>query len=220
MLKRNIKLKSIILIALLCIVTFVGVRFIGKGISIKTKGTQPVVISQVKSETVEEDILHKEVIVSKFNTIQKIQVIQTSLTQDITIDNGVENDFFKNKKNLKITGIGKFILDLDKIDEKNIIIDNTNKSIELFITKPYAEVDLQEDKTEFSEEKGLFKFKDIELTLEQSETMKYQVKEQMIEKLNGEGYSEIVEVKTKESIENILNKLTDFKFTVNINFVD
>ena len=50
--------------------------------------------------------------------------------------------------------------------------------------------------------------------------MKYQVKSQMVESLENEKYNDIIKEKTKESLEWILNKLTDDNYTVNIDFVN
>ena len=218
MLKRSKRIIKIILaISVISLVMLIGYKGIN-AIKGRTGITQPIVISQVRNAVSDKNILHKETVVSKFNSMQKIQVIQTSVSQSVTINNGYTNNFFKNDKVIGFTGLGSYNLDLSKIGENNITIDNNNKTIKLFISKPTVEIELLENKTTFQDDKGYFAFNDMKMTPEEYETMKYQVKSQMTEKLNGSEYDSIVKIKTKESLENILNKLTDNNYTVTIIF--
>jgi len=219
MLKRSKTFRKLLSLILASLVIYVGVNYtISK---LNKSPTPPVVISQIKKVgIVEEKVLHKEVITNKFNTIQKIQVIQTSVTQSVTIQHGFNNKFFKNNKLIKFTGIGSYSLDLSKINENNIVINNTDKTISIFITKPLAEIELLEEKTEFQDEKGFLIISEVEQTPEEYEQLKYEVKSEMKMKLNGTEYNEIVKTKTIESLEGILNKLTNNEYIVKINFVE
>ena len=219
MLKRSKTFRKLLSLILASLVIYVGVNYtISK---LNKSPTPPVVISQIKKVgIVEEKVLHKEVITNKFNTIQKIQVIQTSVTQSVTIQHGFNNKFFKNNKLIKFTGIGSYSLDLSKINENNIVINNADKIISIFITKPLAEIELLEEKTEFQDEKGFLIISEVEQTPEEYEQLKYEVKSEMKMKLNGTEYNEIVKTKTIESLEGILNKLTNNEYIVKINFVE
>ena len=217
MLKRNkgfIKMLSVLLASLVLYLSF------NYGIAklTQTKPTQPIVISQVRTTIAEKEVLHKEVILSKFITTKKIQVIQTSVSQQMIISQGAKSGLFKNDKILTFQGIGKYIVDLDKINEENIVINDDEKTVTIFTTKPSAEVELLEEKTEFQDDKGKLSFWDIKLTPEESEKYKYEVKQQMLDKLNGEN-DEIVETKAKESLESLLLQVTGNKYRVIINFV-
>lgn len=218
MLSKNLKiLLSGILVGLLL---YIGSSYGINKLRGNTGLTQPIVISQVKSNLVDNNILHKETVVSKFNTIQKIQVIQTSVKQEVNINNGYQNNFFKNDKKIVFTGIGTFNLDLSIINSNNITINNTDRTISLTISKPTVQIELLEDKTTFQDDKGYLAFYDIKMSPEEFEQMKYSVKEQMGSKLESESYDSIVKEKTKESIENILNKLTGSNYIINITFVE
>lgn len=211
------KLKKILIITLLGLSILLGAK---SCLSRITQPTKPIVISQVKKSILDENILHKETIVSKFNSTRKIQVIQTNISQEVTISQGFNNDLFKNNKIITFNGIGKYMLDLSKINKENIIIDNSSKQITIFTSKPSIEIELLEEKTQFQNEQGLFRFSDVEVTPEEYESMKYQVKQQMIGKLNSAEYDKIVKQKTKESLEGLLNKLTQNKYKININIVE
>ena len=220
MLKRSKRLLKIIMsIMLISIVMGIGIKGINKFRG-NTGITQPIVISQVKNSISDKNILHKKTIISKFDSIEKVQIIQTSCNQSVTINNGCTNNFFKNDKILNFKGIGSYILDLSKIDKDNIAINNNDKTINMFISKPTVQIELLEDKTTFQDDKGYLVFYDVEMTPEEYESMKYQVKAQMVESLQSEKYNDIIKEKTKESLENILNKLTDDNYTVNINFIN
>jgi len=220
MLKRSKRIIKIIMsIMLISVVMFLGI----KGFNLirgNTGITQPIVISQIRNSISDKNILHKETVVNKFNSIQKIQIIQTSCKQSVTINNGYTNNFFKNNKIIEFTGIGTLNLDLSKIGKDDIEINNYNKTIKMFISKPTIQIELLEEKTTFQDDKGYLVFYNVEMTPEEYEQMKYQVKEQMIESLQSEKYNDIIKEKTKESLENILNKLTDDNYTVNIDFVN
>ena len=218
MLGKN--LKRILITVLLSLLLYIGANYGLSKIRQFNNPTSPVVISQIKNNIVKVKVLHKEVITSKFNTLQRIQVIQTTVTQEITIKQGMESGLFKNNKLIKFTGIGKYILDLNKIHEENIIIDDDNKIVRIFTTKPTVEVELLEEKTQFQDDKGKLSFWDIKLTPEEAEKIRYEVKQQMKLKLENIEYDSIFKEKAKESLEGILNKITDNKYEIIINFVE
>ena len=164
MLKRSKRLLKIIMsIVSISLVMFLGIKGFNK-IRGNTGITQPIVISTIKNSISDKNILHKKTIISKFDSIEKVQIIQTSCNQSVTINNGCTNNFFKNDKILNFTGIGTYILDLSKIDKDNIIINNNDKTIKLFITKPTVQIELLEDKTTFQDDKGYLVFYDVEMT--------------------------------------------------------
>lgn len=213
------KLKSILSTILVGLVLYVGINY-GMSKFIQTKPIQPIVISQVKSTILEKTVLHKEVITSKFESVQKIQVIQTSISQQITISQGMKSGVFKNDKIITFNGIGQYIIDLNKIHDENIVIDDDNRIVTIFTTKPTVEVELLEEKTEFQDDKGKLSFWNVKLTPEESEKYKYEVKNQMKDSLLNEKYDSIVSVKAKESLESLLLKATGYKYKIIINFVE
>jgi len=193
-----------------------------KGINVirgKTGITQPIVISQVRNSIGEKSVLHKEVILSKFESCKKIQIIQTTVKQEITISQGMKSGFFKNDKKITFTGIGKYIIDLNKIHKENIVIDNNNRTITMFTSKPDVEVELLEEKTQFQDDKGILSFYDVKLAPEELEKYKYEVKMQMLDTLQNGKNDTIIESKAKESLESLILQTTANKYKIIINFV-
>jgi len=219
MLKRSKRIIKIILaISLISVVMVVGF----KGINVirgKTGITQPIVISQVRNSIGEKSVLHKEVILSKFESCKKIQIIQTTVKQEITISQGMKSGFFKNDKKITFTGIGKYIIDLNKIHKENIVIDNNNRTITMFTSKPDVEVELLEEKTQFQDDKGILSFYDVKLAPEELEKYKYEVKMQMLDTLQNGKNDTIIESKAKESLESLILQTTANKYKIIINFV-
>lgn len=216
----NVLISKLLSIILLGLIGYIAINYTLHKINNITKPTKPVVISQIRSlPVVEKNVLHKETIVNKFQSIQKIEIVETEISQQITIKNGYNNNLFKNNKIITFQGIGKYILDLNKINDDNIIIDKDSETIILYISKPIADVKLLEQETQFQDEKGLLTFYDIKLTPEEMENIKYQTKEQMKLKLSSTEYNDTIKEKTRASLEGIIDKLTDEHYKVIINFV-
>jgi len=215
-------LKIVLVATLLSIVIFIGVK-VSKGITTKSVPTNPVVISQVKSNIVEEKVLHKETIVSKFKNTDIRQIMQTTVSHPIIISEGNGEGWFKNDKIISYNGIGKFLIDKSKITSDSFVIDNTNKTITMFTSKPVIEVELFEEKTQFQDDKGKLVFWDITPTPEESEKYRYDAKEIIKTELSNVKYDDYIISRAKEVLESILKETlieencTDY--TVNINFV-
>lgn len=210
--------QRILAILLIVATTFVGARFLIKKITAPSK---PQTYTQMKGiNKSNKDIIHKETIVSNLKSVSKLEIINASLTQEITIKQGYNNNLFKNNKIVKFTGIGKYILDLEKINSNNIQIDDKEKSITIFTSLPMINIELLEHKTTFQDEKGLLSFYDQKMSIEEFEKLKSDVKSSMTEKLMGEDHTKIVKEKTKESLTKMLNKLTQNNYKITINFVE
>lgn len=213
--KRTQKLLAVLLIA---VTTFIGAKFLIKKI---TAPNQPITYTQMKGNNkANKDIIHKETIVNNLKSVSKLEIINASLNQEVTIKQGYNNNLFKNNKIVRFFGIGKYILDLEKINSNNIQIDDKEKSITIFTSLPTVNIELLEHKTTFQDEKGLLSFYDQKTSIEEFEKLKSNVKASMTEKLMDEDYSKIVKEKTKENLTKMLNKLTQNNYKININFVE
>ena len=108
---------------------------------------------------------------------------------------------------------------LDKLNSEDILIDDSSKTVTIYMTKPIKDVTLLEDETKFGEtQKSWYLMnKDIEYNLEQVESIKYQVKcDALTLMLDLEDQAK---ESARASIEGIIRIVTNNNYQINIRWV-
>lgn len=159
-----------------------------------------------------EKVLEKKVVVEVINELANLEILQMQLNKQVKITKG---EFFKKEKEIKFSANGKYILNLNNISPNNIIIDG--KEILIFCSEPSVEVNFNESQTQFSKtEKAFYTIGDIELTVEEMESIKAQLKESIIVEMNRTTNMNIAKEKASKSIENTISKLTKSDYKVEV----
>ena len=108
---------------------------------------------------------YKEIILDEL--IEQKQIVIASNKMRIPFVQTEEHWFGKKTQEIEFSAIGRFIVDLDKLNSQDIMVDETSKTVTIYMTKPSKIVELLEDETKFGEtKKGLLVWGDIEYTLE------------------------------------------------------
>ena len=140
--------------------------------------------------TVEQTIDYKEVIVQDLKQINKLEIMQSSMKEEIEIKAQWDNFLFKNTQLIQIRGNGIYKLDLDKFE----VITSCNEAT--IIADIETSVEIYDVKTQT--EKGWLVMYDREFTSEQYSDMILKAKDKMNEKMKDD--METVKLKAEEVI--------------------
>ena len=139
---------------------------------------------------VEQTIDYKEVIIQDLKQINKLEVFQNSMKEEVEIKARWDNFLFKNTQQIQIRGNGIYKLDLDKFE----VITSYNEAT--IIADIETSVEIYDVKTQT--EKGWLVMYDREFTSEQYSDMILRAKDKMNEKMKDD--MEIVKNKAEEVI--------------------
>ncbi len=210
------KLKKIILMALLVTTVTIG------ALSLIKNTYRPPIFNQISSlqqQKVTKHVDYNKVIIDKLQSTCKLQVLDISLNETITVKKGFQNFMLKNNKQIKIKGIGHYILDLDKITKDNIVVNNNTKEITIYSALPSCSVELLENENEYANENGLLIFVDQEITPEESNGINTEIKNRMVKTMQDGEYMGIAKDKANEGLNKLLNGITSEDYKVRIVFV-
>jgi hypothetical protein len=146
--------------------------------------------------TVEQTIDYKEVIVQDLKQINKLEVMQSSMKEEVEIKAQWDNFLFKNTQLIQIRGNGIYKLDLDKFE----VITSCNEAT--IIADIETSVEIYDVKTQT--EKGWLVMYDREFTSEQYSDMILKAKDKMSEKMKDDMATvklkaeEVIKTKVKE----------------------
>jgi hypothetical protein len=146
--------------------------------------------------TVERAIDYKEVIVQDLKQINKLEIMQSSMKEEVEIKAKWDNFLFKNTQLIQIRGNGIYKLDLDKFEvitacNEATIIADIETSVEIYDVKTQTE-------------KGWLVMYDREFTSEQYSDMILKAKDKMSEKMKDDMATvklkaeEVIKTKVKE----------------------
>ena len=201
---RN-KLKTLISIALIAATLFTGITFLKRPTETQKQ------INRIESN--EQKIDYSQSIIEKLESINKLEITQAYLKQDITLKGKYDNFLFKNNKTITVKANGIYKLDLNDIYE-NIIIGIDEVTVLVSIDNDIIFHDF-----EYNTEKGLLVFYDIEVTPEEYENLLDNAKEQMKTKMYTETYISEVKKRAKEIITKEIQEVTN-KYKVRVVFID
>jgi hypothetical protein len=145
---------------------------------------------------VERTIDYKEVIVQDLKQINKLEIMQSSMKEEIEIKAQWDNFLFKNTQLIQIRGNGIYKLDLDKFE----VITSCNEAT--IIADIETSVEIYDVKTQT--EKGWLVMYDREFTSEQYSDMILKAKDKMNEKMKEDMATvklkaeEVIKTKVKE----------------------
>lgn len=143
-----------------------------------------------RPKEVQQTIDYKEVIVEDLKQINKLEIMQSSLKEEVEIKARWDNFLFKNTQQIQIRGNGIYKLDLDKFE----VITSYNEAT--IIADIETSVEIYDVKTQT--EKGWLVMYDREFTSEQYSDMILRAKDKMNEKMKDD--MEIVKNKAEEVI--------------------
>ena len=210
---KNIK----IAIATTLVGATIGGTLIGVN-NLTTKYSEPIrktTIIKTNENAVRID--YKEIILEELVTTK--QIIVATNKMKIPFSHTEKCFIGERSQDVEFSIVGRFIVDLNKLNSEDILIDDNSKTVTIYMTKPTKDVSLLEDETKFSEiQKSWFLFnKDIEYSLEQVEDIKHQVKCDALVLMAD--LEEQAKESARASIEGIIRMVTNNNYQINIRWV-
>ena len=170
----------------------------------------------VQTQDDEVKINYKEIIVEELREEAQLIICSNKMIIPMTFE---ENHWYGDKtQDIEFSAIGKWIIDFSKITSDNVAINENNKEITIYLTRPIKEVQLLEEETAFGEvKKGMFVFGDIVHTPEEYESIKHNIKCEALTKMMD--MDEQAEKTASNSIEKILYLTKQNNYDIKIVFI-
>ena len=210
---KNIK----IAIATTLVGATIGGTLIGVN-NLTTKYSEPIrKTTIVKTNENAVRIDYKEIILEELQTTK--QIIVATNKMKIPFTHTMKYFIGERKQEVEFSAVGRFIVDLDKLNSEDILIDDASQTVTIYMTKPIKEVNLLENETKFGDvEKSWYLFnKDIEYSLEQTENIKHQVKCDALTLMID--LEQQAKECARESIQGIIRMATNKNYTIKIRWV-
>ena len=170
----------------------------------------------IQTNNDETKINYKEIILEELHEEAQLIICSNKMIIPMTFE---ENHWYGDKtQDIEFYAIGKWIIDFSKITSDNVVINENNKEITIYMSKPIKEVQLLEEETAFGEvKKGMFVFGDIVHTPEEYESIKHNIKCQALTKMID--MDEQAEKAASNSIKRIITTVVKQNYDIKIVFI-
>ena len=170
----------------------------------------------VQTQDNEVKINYKDIILEELHEESQLIICSNKMIIPMTFE---ENHWYGDKtQDIEFSAIGKWIIDFSKITSDNVVINENNKEITIYMSKPIKEIQLLEEETSFGEvKKGIFVFGDIVHTPEEYEGIKHNIKCQALTKMMD--MDEQAEKAASNSIKRIITTVVKQNYDIKIVFI-
>ena len=170
----------------------------------------------VQTQDDEIKINYKDIILEELHEETQLIICSNKMIIPMTFE---ENHWYGDKtQDIEFSAMRKWIIDFSKITSDNVAINENNKEITIYLTRPIKEVQLLEEETAFGEvKKGMFVFGDIVHTPEEYENIKHNIKCEALTKMMD--MDEQAEKTASNSIEKILYLTKQNNYDIKIVFI-
>lgn len=155
-------------------------------------------------QQIEQKVDYSESVVEQLEAVNRLEVYEVYLKNDVTIKQGYDNSFFRNNKELKIPAIGTYKIDLDDL-QNNVFINDNHVTI---LASLEQSVSVFEDRIQFINEQGYCVFYSVKLEPEEMANIIHETKCQMLSKMKEEEYTS----KAKDRAEQVIRDTIRLKY--------
>ena len=170
----------------------------------------------IQTNNDEVKINYKDIILEELHEEAQLIICSNKMIIPMTFE---ENHWYGDKtQDIEFYAMGKWIIDFSKITSDNVVINENNKEITIYMSRPIKEVQLLEEETSFGEvKKGIFVFGDIVHTPEEYEGIKHNIKCQALTKMID--MDEQAEKAASNSIKKIMTTVVKQNYDIKIVFI-
>ena len=170
----------------------IAIAVIGVAILSPFIGTNKVEVKTYETKAVEKRIDYAEVVTEALEKINKLEILQSNMKEEVEIKAKWDNFLFKNTQLIQIRGNGIYKLDLDKFEvitscNEATIIADIETSVEIFDIKEQTE-------------KGWLVMYDREFTSQEYSDMIFKVKDKMKSEMQEEANLKVAKERAEEII--------------------
>ncbi|WP_027626661.1 DUF4230 domain-containing protein [Clostridium lundense] len=164
-------------------------------------------------EKMSRKAITSEAIVNKIRQKTDLITMEVDLSDKVVLDDSWGNfDIFKKITYINFSGKGIYTVDLSKLKAENITIESKVNTISINVPKPEVKsVNIEEEKTTYEMDKGVFRFGDIKLTPAENQILTKKVKERMEEKLKEPTMLSTALANTEKSMKELVKTALDNK---------
>lgn len=221
MLNKRIKtnILKMVVIAVIAFTSFLGF----KTLSGETKPTQDensLKIVDVRNNITEDDIISKEIIIQELKKSIRSEVATAKVSSSIAINKGWEKvDMFSHTKEIQFKAQGKYMINVQSINNANIFVDDTLRTITVFISNPEIDIELLPEEYKINDREGFFTPFNFEIAPESFIALETQAKDDMYNKLRSDEYMIEARNAAVKSMEESIMKLTNERYDMIIKWV-
>ena len=170
----------------------------------------------IQTQDDEVKINYKDIILEELHEEAQLIICSNKMIIPMTFE---ENHWYGDKtQDIEFYAMGKWIIDFSKITSDNVVINENNKEITIYMSRPIKEIQLLEEETSFGEvKKGIFVFGDIVHTPEEYENIKHNIKCQALTKMID--MDEQAEKAASNSIKRIITTIVKQNYDIKIVFI-
>lgn len=170
-----------------------------------------------------------DVILSKPNETRKLVAYEVTGKVSYTIEDrmieAIDWDPSKKLQTVTYEGKGSFVVDLDKLTNKNIVDDADNKVLTIKINHPYVDtIEIDPEKVIIEDQKkGFFTLGDIKLTVQDYNTIEKELNKRLRDSFNKAAYGQKADdlaIKAVYDIYEPVVKAVDSRYTLKVVFID
>lgn len=190
----------------------------------KNKDIVPYKIEYLENTTKDDlEFLKKEDIINDIREVINLETLQVNASTEFNVTLGKDylNKIFQKEKSVKFYGIGKYYIDLSNISYNDVIIDNVNKEITIFLNEDNYHIEsyILEDETEFKDvHNGILAWYKFEIPMEDSYILENKANESLMKKFNEKEFMEIFRSSSEKNLNNLFSKFTNQNYKINIKF--
>ena len=182
--KRNIFLVSLMII----IIAVFGGYLLNDYMNNKSNTKPTMGINQIRdTQGISNKVILEDTIIKSIKGETKLVTMEVNVNEEIIYDDSYSNySLSKQKQKLNFFADGIFTTDLSGFSAENIIIDDDKKTVTIKVKEPILDYInfLPEDTTYEEVEKGLFRFGDIKLSMDELNEIEIRAKESIKTKLS------------------------------------
>ena len=160
-------------------------------------------------QQIEQKVDYSESVVEQLEAVNRLEVYEVYLKNDVTIKQGYDNSFFRNNKELKIPSTGIYRVDMDNVYD-NVIVNGKEVTV---ISSMEYNVTIHEDRIQFTDDRGFLVFYNVQITPEEQTNIMVETKNKMLAKMQEAEYLDVAKAQAEVML---ANQLRDLGCTVKV----
>lgn len=184
---------------------------------------EPIPYSYSETELTRDGVntISEESILKELKQILSVEIANAEVETNVSIINSWGTwDMFKNTKTIYFKGKGIYKINFDNVDDSNIRVNNSTKTIIMYLPIPKISVELNHDEYEYTTDKGILRFDEVIIEPEQAYEIENKAIEQMKELMSEEESMNSVKEEAANQLTTLIRRLVNEKYDIQIKWVE
>lgn len=184
---------------------------------------EPIPYSYSETELIRDGVntISEGSILKELKQILSVEIANAEVETNVSIINSWGTwDMFKNTKTIYFKGKGIYKINFDNVDDSNIRVNNSTKTIIMYLPIPKISVELNHDEYEYTTDKGILRFDEVIIEPEQAYEIENKAIEQMKELMSEEESMNSVKEEAANQLTTLIRRLANEKYDIQIKWVE